>query len=59
MNIDSESLQQWRCEQKQRLEWWCNGINIHCIPLDLFVKIPTEVICRLYNVEMTFFKPSI
>ena len=27
MNISTTSLNEWRFEQKKRLEWWCSGIN--------------------------------
>ena len=56
MSIDINSLKQWQHEQKQRLNWWCNGINIHCIPLGLFYTLSTERICELYNVDINYFR---
>ena len=43
-------------ESKQRFKWFYNGMNIHCIPLDLFSKISTERLCELYNIEISYFK---
>lgn len=51
-----ESLEAWAYELKQRIKWWCDGINIHCLSLDVFWKTPTERICELYNVDLSFFK---
>lgn len=56
MNISTTSLNEWRFEQKKRLEWWCSGINIHCIPFYLFINISTDRLCELYNVELNYFK---
>ena len=56
MNISTTSLNEWRFEQKKRLEWWYSGINIHCIPFYLFINISTENLCELYNVELNYFK---
>lgn len=44
-------------EHTRRIEWWLGGPEIHCIPSNLFVKMPTERIVELYNVEMSFFRP--
>jgi len=42
-------------ESIQRYKWWVSGNGIHCIPYDLFVKIPTIRLCELYNVELNYF----
>lgn len=44
-------------EHTKRIEWWLSG-TIHCIPSNLFVKMPTERIVELYNVEMEYFRPK-
>ncbi len=43
-------------ELKQRLEWFINGIGIHCISWDLFHVMTADNICRLYNVDPSYFK---
>ena len=44
-------------EAQQRINWWINGIGVHCIPCKLFMSIPTERIVELYNVNMNYFRP--
>lgn len=55
-DISVEALEAWKYELSQRIKWWLAGIDVHCIPLDLFWKIPTERIVELYNVDMKFFR---
>ena len=50
-----DKIEQIIHEHTKRIEWWLAGTGIHCIPADLFVKIPTEQIVGLYNVEMGYF----
>ena len=44
-------------EAQQRINWWTNGIGVHCIPSKLFMNMPTERIVELYNVDMVYFRP--
>lgn len=55
---EREDFEAWAYEWNQRLKWWCNGIGIHCIPLEMFWGIPTERIVELYNVELSYFRKS-
>lgn len=43
-------------EALQRVRWFVRGIGIHGLSPEIFAKIPTERLCELYNVEMTYFK---
>lgn len=44
-------------ELKKKFEWFINGMFIHCLPIR-HVGIPSERICELYNVDISFFKPK-
>lgn len=52
------AIEQIIYETEKRIQWWIEGMKIHCIPADLFVKIPTERIVEKYNVEMNYFRPK-
>jgi hypothetical protein len=43
-------------EAYQRVKWFIYGIDIHGLSPELFAKIPTERLCELYNVELTYFR---
>ena len=43
-------------ESEKRLEWFINGINKHGLTPKVFSKISTERICKIYNIEMSFFR---
>ena len=43
-------------ELQQRMFWFIDGIGIHGLDWELFKKIPTEVLVKLYNVELSYFK---
>ena len=51
MDIDKECF-----ILKQRLKWFINGINIHCIPWDMFHLMTAERICEIYNVDKSYFE---
>jgi len=54
-----EELENKSYEIKKRIEWFVNGIGIHCISSRLFLGLTTERIVELYNVEMSFFRPHL
>lgn len=45
-------------EAQQRMNWYIDGKNIHCLTPKLFLGMSTERICELYNVDMEFFRPN-
>jgi hypothetical protein len=45
-------------EAMKRLEWFLDGYFIHNLGKS-FSKIPTEDICKIYNIKITYFRPWI
>lgn len=43
-------------EAEQRLHWFINGKNIHCLSVSLFTNLTTQRLCEIYNVEPSYFK---
>jgi len=42
-------------EIQQRLNWFIDGIGIHGLTLELFRKIPTKTLTKLYNIDNQYF----
>lgn len=43
-------------EAEQRLNWFINGKNIHCLSVNLFTNLTTQRLCEIYNVEPSYLK---
>ena len=52
------SIEEMLYEANQRMKWFIDGYNIHCIPACLWANLTTERIVELYNVEMEYFRPK-
>lgn len=51
-----ETIKEMEYEAIQRLKWFIDGYFINGLGGGLFSKIPTERICELYNVEISYFR---
>jgi len=50
------NLEELFYEAKQRINWYIDGIGIHCLSWDSFNRLSTERIVEIYNVDMSYFK---
>jgi len=46
-------------EAKQRCFWFIDGFGQHGLSVELFNQLSTEDICRIYNVDISYFRKKI
>ena len=44
-------------EAMRRSEWFIDGFGKTGLTPEIFANLPTERICEIYNVEISFFRP--
>lgn len=49
------TIEQMIFETERRIQWYIDGIGIHCLSPELFLGLTTKRITELYNVEMNYF----
>ena len=56
MGFNTDKYDQMIYESCQRFKWWIYGTDIHCLSWEIFQKIPTSHLSRMFNIDPKYFR---